>query len=770
MKKNIFFYWILLITLCVSSCSDNNDEPEPTPPDPPGQEYIEGINQFPKEFKADEEVEIVFKASKTSALYSYAGDVYVHIGVVEGTNWLYVPADWDKNIAKCKMTKLENNVWSLTLSPNIRSWFGVAEGVSVQKIGIVFRSADGTKKGIENDSFISVEDKTFTPGETVFAPQPANTVDGINVTDPSTVTLVFYDKDLNGKHKDYAYVIGDFNDWKVDSEYQMKRDEATSCWWITLSELESGKEYAFQYYLGSEDGVQRIADPYTEKILDPYNDKYIPASTYPNLRTYPADKTFGIASTFRTVMKEDVGIVFFDVEDKHNLIIYEMLFRDFTTSGDINGAIEKLDYLQSLGVNAIELMPVQEFDGNDSWGYNPCFYFALDKAYGTKEMYHKFIRECHKRGMAVIFDVVYNHATGSNPFAQLYWDATNNRTAANNPWFNVKEPHPYGVFHDFNHESALVRTFVKRNLKFLLEEYKIDGFRFDMTKGFTQKQSTESTASDYDASRIAILKDYNAAIKAVHPEAIVILEHFAELKEEKELAEDGMMLWRNANEAYCQTAMGWDEKSAFTHMVTYNTKMPFGGWVGYMESHDEERTSFKAKTWGDGAIKSDLTTRMKQAQVNAAFFFTVPGPKMLWQFGELGYDISIEENGRTGKKPILWDYYNIPERKGLYDTYSKLIDFRLSYPELFKSNTSFSWKVSTSNWANGRFINAQAGNKAMVVVGNFTANDSEYTVEFPDKGTWYDYINNTTLEVTSNTQKVTVPAHEYRLLLNFEVR
>ena len=96
----------------------------------------------------------------------------------------------------------------------------------------------------------------------------------------------------------------------------------------------------------------------------------------------------------------------------------------------------------------------------------------------------------------------------------------------------MKEPHPYGVFHDFNHESPLVRAFVKRNLKFLLEEYHIDGFRFDMTKGFTQNSSTEATAGKYDASRIVILKDYNGAIREVNPQAVVILEHFCDEKEE----------------------------------------------------------------------------------------------------------------------------------------------------------------------------------------------------------------------------------------------
>lgn len=765
--RNIYLI-ILCSLLFLASCSDDKNEPEP--PEPPGKEYKEGVNTFPENFDASSEAEIVFKAAQSSPLHGYTGDVYAHIGVVEGNSWLFAPA-WDENLAKFKMTKVEENVWSLTLSPDIRTWFGAPDGVSVHQIGIVFRSADGSKKGLGDvDSFITVEDNTITPGEIIYESQPVNTKDGINIIDDTTVTLVLYEQDKDGNHKDYAYVIGDFNDWKIDNKYQMKRDRATGCWWLTLTGLDSSTEYAFQYYIGSKtDGAIRLADPYTEKVLDP-QDQYIPTSTYPGLRPYPADKTADLVSTF--IIRPDVyswKTTDFKITNKDNLIIYEMLFRDFTESSDIQGAMAKLPYLKTLGVNAIELMPVQEFDGNDSWGYNPCFFFAMDKAYGTKQQYKEFIDECHRLGMAVILDVVYNHATGSNPFAKLYWNAKTDKTAANNPWFNVDAPHPYSVFHDFNHESPLVRKFVKRNLEFLLDEYNIDGFRFDLTKGFTQNSSNDNTASNYDASRIEILKDYNRAIKDAKPDAIVILEHFAELREEKELAEHGMQLWRNLNWAYCQTAMGYPSESSFEPLYTATSSMPFGSWVGYMESHDEERAGFKQTEWGDGEMKTNLEKRMKQLQVNAAFFFTVPGPKMIWQFGERGYDIALGgEDTRLERKPPHWEYIENPNRKELYDTYSKLIDLRLSNPELFTPSITFNWQVKESNWANGRFITSVSGDKAMVVAGNFTAGEGSYSVSFPTTGQWYNAMDGTSLQVTFTTQEIKIPAHEFRLYVNFE--
>jgi len=751
----ISFFAILLL---VMSCSDDKD-PAPPPPDP----IPDGVTLNPESLEDTGEVTITYKAPSGSPLYGYTGDVYAHIGVIEGDDWLFVPAGWNENISKCKMTKEEENVWSIALSSSIRSWFGVTNGMPIQKIGVVFRSVDGNKQ--TSDLFFSVTDKTFQPGTVILETQPTNTNQGINPIDASTVTLVLYDKDTNGNHKDYAYVIGDFNDWKIDNSYQMKRDEATGCWWYTLTGLNAQTEYAFQYYVGTKtDGNIRLADAYTEKVLDP-QDANISASTYPNLRSYPSDKTAGIVSTFK--LQPDTynwKVTNFTIDDPNNLVIYEMLFRDFTSTGDINGAMDKLHYLEALGVNAIELMPVQEFDGNDSWGYNPCFFFAMDKAYGTKEMYKEFIDECHNRGIAVILDVVYNHATGANPFAKLYWNSETDKTTSNNPWFNVDAPHPHSVFHDFNHESELVCTFVKRNLKFLLDEYRVDGFRFDLTKGFTQKKTgnDDNAASAYDQSRIDILKDYNTAVKAANPNAVVILEHFCVETEEKVLAEDGMQLWRNRNWAYCQTAMGYPAESAFTGLTAHGTTMPFGGWVGFMESHDEERAAYKQTAHATGALQSDLATRMKQLQTNSSLFFTVPGPKMIWQFGELGYDISIEENGRTGKKPIKWEYYNDNDRKGLYDVYSKLITLRTSHKELFESSTTMDWKVGVSNWDNGRYVSLKTlTGKGLVAVGNFTNQTITCPVNFQSTGTWTDYMNGGGLDVISETQSVSVPAHSF---------
>lgn len=603
--------------------------------------------------------------------------------------------------------------------------------------------------------------------------KPAQTRPGINYNsnDPSEVTLV-----LQAPYKQHMYVIGDFNNWTYSSGYQMKQDG--EFFWITLTGLTPGEEYAYQYVV---DGDIRIADPYTDKVLDPWNDQAIPSGIYPDLKPYPVGKTEGIVSTFQTGQEPyQWKATDFEKPAKDNLIIYEMHLRDFTEEGSYKAALEKLPYLKTLGINAIELMPVNEFEGNDSWGYNPSFYFAVDKAYGTKNDLRQFIDECHSQGIAVIIDMVLNHSFGQSPLFHLYKDE-DGRPSLHNPWYNQQSNFgnpdaQWGV--DFNHESEYTRTLVDSVSGFWINEYKIDGIRYDFTKGFSNTPFdaiNDPWGSAYDTGRIYNLSRMAREVWNRDPNAYVIFEHLTpqNAREEKELAIAGIMLWRNMNEYYTQTAMGYSGNSAFTNLYDWDTnvQMPTNSLVGYMESHDEPRTTEKAENYGTGEIKASLLNRMKQAANNAAFFLTVPGPKMIWQFGELGYDYDINYNGRTGRKPVRWDFYDDDSRKMLHDTYSKLINLRQEHPELFNTRSSelFQWYVAESNWESGRKIICQAPNgKKMSVAGNFSGTAQNISVYFPETGIWHEYMSNTTLDVTANNMSVSIPAYEFRLYVNFD--
>ncbi|HJV77649.1 MAG TPA: alpha-amylase family glycosyl hydrolase [Paludibacter sp.] len=585
------------------------------------------------------------------------------------------------------------------------------------------------------------------PTPVVTQTRPTGITVGINYIDNTTATLVMY-----APGKNNVFLLGDFNNWTQLNAYQLKKDG--NYWWITLTGLTPGKLYGFQYLV---DGTLKVSDPYTQLVLDPWNDKWINQynSIYPNLPAYPTGKTDGLVATLQTAKAAyNWEVPTFTMPSRENMVIYELLVRDFTKEKSLEATITKLDYLKTLGITAIELMPIQEFDGNNSWGYNPNHYFAPDKAYGTSDMYKKFIDECHKRGIAVILDMVFNQASGLSPFAMLYWDSANNRPAANNPWMNPIAPHPYSVLNDFNHSFTGTKEYFKRVLQYWITEYKVDGYRMDLTKGFTQNSSTESTASNYDQSRIDNLSTYYDAAKAVKSDVMFILEHFCNNDEETVLANKGMYLWRNVNYAFSLSAEGYQSGSDFSALNTTPRN-----WVGYAESHDEERNFYNAKISGIGAIATDSIGRVGRVPLNIAFTTLVPGPKMIYEFGEMGYDYSINSlGGRTNAKPAAWDWLNLAHRKAASDACAKIITLRKQYPTAFTQGT-FALNIATADWNTGRRIALTHADLDMIALGNFNASATiTATPNFPKTGIWYNLITGEQLNVTNTSMTVSMPA------------
>ena len=588
---------------------------------------------------------------------------------------------------------------------------------------------------------------------------PANVVAGINYIDDTSVTLVLY-----APNKEYVHVIGDFSDWKLDNMYLMKKDGDN--FWISIDKLESGKEYIYQYII---DGNIKVADPYADKVLDPWNDKYITDETYPNLIDYPEGKTTEIASVFQTAQTEfnwtDEG---FTIPKKEDLVVYELHIRDFIATGNIKTVTDTLNYLERLGVNAIELMPFNEFEGNDSWGYNPSFYFAPDKAYGTKNDYKAFINECHKRGIAVFMDMVLNHTYGQSPFLRMYFDNNLNQPTSDNPWYNQKHNFENTDAHwgyDINHESETTQKLVDRINTYWMEEYHIDGFRFDFTKGFSN--TTHSASSDpwggkYDANRIRLLKRMTDEIWKVNSDAVVIFEHLSDNVEETELANHGILMWGNANRNYNEASMGYNEnnKSDLSWVSYKNRNWNEPNLVSYMESHDEERLMYKNLTYGNSADNYDVTelnTALERVEAALAFFFTIPGPKMVWQFGELGYDFSIDENGRVGRKPIRWDYFDNINRKRLYNVFSALIKIKKE-EEAFES-TDFTLITSTGL----KRIEINHSGMDIRVIGNFEVESGEIDPNFSKTGSWYDFFSGQKISVSDVNAKISLAPGEYHI-------
>ena len=635
--------------------------------------------------------------------------------------------------------------------------------------------AGGTQKFMVEANFggsnISKDSASFfVPGAAAVASIPAGIADGITYEKGDTSAYLV----LFAPGKSRIAVIGDFNNWTETQDGQMNRTPDGNRFWIRLRGLIPGNEYAYQYLI---DGSLRVADYNTEKVLDPNNDSFIPASTFPNLKAYPTGKTTGIVSVLQTAKPVyNWKIQNFNRPDKRNLVIYELLIRDFVATRNFQTLKDTLSYLKRLGVNAIELMPFSEFEGNLSWGYNPNFFFALDKFYGNETAVKDFIDACHQQGIAVIMDMVLNHAFGSSPHAQMYWDGTNNKPATNNPWLNPDARHPFNVGNDFNHESQATRDLVARVVRHWLTNYKIDGFRWDLSKGFTQTNNPNNVGAwgNYDASRVAIWKRIYDSSQAVSSNSYCILEHFADNTEEKELADYGMLFWGNANHNFNQASMGYMQDSDFGGVTAQKRGWAKPHLIGYMESHDEERLMYKNLNFGNQSSSystRDSISALKRMGQAAAFWAMIPGPKMLWQFGELGFPYSINtctdgtvnNNCRLDNKPLVWNNFNDVLKRSLFDVYSNLIRLRL------KSNylTTFTTDKYTIDFSSAvKTMQINDDSLKVVVIGNFDITSKTALVNFPSNGTWHSYLTKTSINVSGGSSNLTLQPGEYHVYLN----
>ncbi|MEL7120283.1 MAG: alpha-amylase family glycosyl hydrolase, partial [Bacteroidota bacterium] len=399
----------------------------------------------------------------------------------------------------------------------------------LQAMTILAEDADGAFRD-------SVVYQYLVKVKTNIATVPSGLKAGITRGENGKVSFV-----LVAPNKGDVYLDGSRSaNWPGDDLIQMNRTPDGERYWVEIEGFEENEWYVYTYLLPGE---LRIADPFSELIINGSEDRFIPE----NVNTYfpnPGNTEFENLSAFKYEgFPYEWQVTDFEAVPVEEMFVYELLVRDMFEERSYQNLIDTLDYLERLGVNAIELMPVNEFEGNESWGYNPSFHMALDKYYGDPITFKAFIDEAHKRGMAVIVDIVLNHAFGQSPLNRLYWDAANFRPTAENPWLNPIARHPFNVGYDFNHESTYTKEFSQRITQYWLEEFKIDGYRFDLSKGFTQKQSSDDGVfRQYDASRIAILNEMADYCRVVNPNAILILEHFGANNEETELSDQSEFL------------------------------------------------------------------------------------------------------------------------------------------------------------------------------------------------------------------------------------
>lgn len=720
--------WLCLLGLCALVASA---QVTPTP-DPIPKGYTGAVT-------------IVFDATKGNGGMIGATKCYAHTGLITAastsdTDWKNVIGSW-RGATQPQLTSLGNNKWQLDI-PNIFTFYGVPETTDIKKLAFVFHDGpNGNKEGkaASGDIFVVLGEKTegdiweAVEGVTAITKsRPSGLKQGITYgADGTSVTLCTYAASRTESAK-RVFLLGDMTDWKLSKDYQLYKDG--NYFWITLTGLTKGKEYRFQYAVERADGVRKqICDLYSEKVLHP-DDKWEPKTADPTLISYPTKGADGGYVTVIQPGKADYNwssaTLNFKRPNKNNLIIYETWVLDYTTTRTFKGLMDRLDYIQNLGVNAIELMPITEFEGNQSWGYNPTLYFAMDKSYGKAEDMKAFVDACHQRGIAVILDMVFNHTTGQNPMAKLYPWTSSSPTETElrfNPWFNVStevkhDNNDYGE--DWNHGFEPAHEMFTRVLQYWLKEFKVDGYRLDLSHGICGRNT-------YDA--VDQLKDYyDKGVKAVSSDAYMILEHWGSSmgSDRPKLINYGMQCWANTNNAYCQTAMGWLKDGDSFDEANQD------GYISYCESHDEERMQYKAKAYGNGDLQTNEAARLGRVAENVAFNVLLNGSHMLWQFEEIGYDISIDQNGRTGTKPNpkTKGYFTQAERIDAFTKSAQVITLRTQLmPSVFVGNPT------ASSISSGKALRTIQWGSNVFAAANFDVNGNQ-AVTLPS-GTWYDYLN-----------------------------
>lgn len=642
------------------------------------------------------------------------------------------------------------------------------------------------------------------PG-TVSETMPTGLVDGINynAADATKATLV-----LNAPLKDFVYVAGSFNNWQPTSADIMKKDATTGKFWLELTGLVSGTNYTYQYWvvdatpISGTPSMVKTADPYSTLVLSPYDDPSIPALSYPNLPVYPSgqEREVTVLQTGQTPYAWSSATTNFVKPEKEKLVVYELLVRDFDANRNFQSVIDRIDYFKNLKINAIELLPVMEFEGNESWGYNTSFHMALDKFYGTSDKLKELIDVCHQNGIAVILDVALNHAFDRNPMVRMWMNDPDGDgwggPSVENPYFNTVAKHTYSVGNDFNHSSALTKNYVKRVEKQWIEEYKIDGFRWDLTKGFTQNASDSNYAGTdgYQADRVTVLKEYADYSWSLDPTHYAIFEHLGSDSEEQEWANyrinetpsKGVMMWGIMNGQYSELSKGY--AANISRMNSASRGFTKNRLMGYAESHDEERLMYRNLTAGNSTNTlhnvKNLNVALSRMSAIGAVTLLVPGPKMIWHFGDLGMENSIfmctdgtvntsvdvtSGDCKLSTKPQpQWtgNWLGNSGRNKIYSDWAKMIAMKINEPVFSGTATMAN---TSSLYPNIKITNATLGSgdlKDVLIIANFNVTTQNVPTGFVTTGTWYNLLDNTTIDVSNVSMTMSLLPGEFRIYGN----
>jgi 1,4-alpha-glucan branching enzyme len=532
-----------------------------------------------------------------------------------------------------------------------------------------------------------------------------------------------------------AALVGSFSNWE---EIPMKKGK--DGFFRTKVKLEDGL-YSYKFKVQSKSWFFEPAQ--WVEVNDPYATDIDDATQNCNVRIKDGER---IVDTY--VWKNDDKPLPAD----HELVIYELHVGDFSggeddpyARGKYKHVVEKLDYLVELGINCIELMPVKEYPGDHSWGYNPRYFFATESSYGTTEELKALIDECHGRGIRVLMDGIYNHSESESPLTQIdhdYWYHHSPKDPDNNwgPEFNYE-------FYDEKFETYPARRFIGDVVRFWIEEYHTDGIRYDAARQLGNYdfmhwivQETKQTAGMKPFYNIAEHIPQDPAItNADGPMDGAWHENFY-----------SAMIDHLCNEQFDLERL----KSALD--AKREGYLGATNVVNYLTNHDHNHLMYEL---GERGILEEAA--FKRAKLGAALLMTAMGVPMIW----MGEEFAEYKPKTPEQNKVDWTLLENDKNKSLNDYYRGLIFLRKNNHALYTENIEFFHEQADDRVLAYTRWNDEGSR--VVVIANLSGNYlKDYAIpHMPADGTWHEWGGNYDVEVSDNTLVIDLPEYEAKVLV-----
>jgi 1,4-alpha-glucan branching enzyme len=532
-----------------------------------------------------------------------------------------------------------------------------------------------------------------------------------------------------------ASLKGSFSNWE-----EIVMEKGDDGYFRTQVELEDGV-YQYKYRIQSRSWFFE-PDQWVE-ITDPYATDIDNLSQNGVVRIKEGEK---IVDTY--VWKHDDKPLPAD----HELVIYEMHVADFSggepdpyARGKYKHVVEKLDYLCELGINAIELMPIKEYPGDYSWGYNPRYFFATESSYGTTNELKHLIDECHARGIRVLIDGIYNHSEAESPLTQIdhdYWYHHSPRDPDNNwgPEFNYEH-------YDENLDVKPAWKFIGDTVRFWVQEYHVDGIRYDAARQI----------DNYDFMRWIVEE---AKKTAGSKPFYNIAEHIPETTTITNLEGPMDGCWHDSFRHVVTVHICGDTFDLEQLKDVIDSKrqgfMGSTNVVNYLTNHDHERLMTEL---GKREIFDEEA--FKRSKLGAALLMTAMGVPLIW----MGEEFAEYKPKSIEPEKIDWTLLSHDLNSSLFDYYRGLIDLRKYNHALYTENINFFYEdVESKVFA---YVRWNDEGSRVVVVANFSDNFlANYTISnFPENGNWHEWTGDYDVEANDNTITFDIGGYEAKVLV-----